>query len=1121
MFSNYPLGTLPFIASLLLCFTACTSEESTSNDSSTTSASTSRNVLRLKADSGIDFNNQLTETVDHHIGIYDYFYNGGGVAIGDLDNDGLDDVVMSGNLVADRLYKNMGGLTFEERKNEIANKTDTWSNGVQLVDINGDGMLDIYVCKGGFPAVYESARNQLFINEGDWRFSEQAAKYGIDDPALSTNASFFDMDNDGDLDLFVLNHSSDLSPTEGNYKKRYEALEAKFNGDAAFRRKNSCRLYERKGDQYIDVTKAGLGEDLAYGLGVSTLDYNDDGLVDIYVSNDFFVPDRLYINQGNGSFKDEIKERSGHTSFFSMGCDGADFNNDGTLDLMVVDMTPKDRIRNKTLMASMNPRSFGYYHGTKGFHHQYMFNAVQLNRGDGYFSETAHQLGLSKTDWSWSVLFADFDGDMWKDVFVSNGYFRDVRDNDFMRRVRNEKIARGGQYNAQQKLEAVLSCPQHKLSNHFYRNEAGQSFSYVSKAWKADQKSFSNGAAIADLDNDGDPDLIVNNINDPAFVYENRSAANKHVQLSFDSPFDPAHYNVKIHAYLNAQQLYEEWHPSRGYQSNMHSGITLGLGNAKKIDSLLVYWKDGSRLKLTDISSDKAIRLSKQDADKTNANALTKTEGQYFRQIDPISLGIDYTHQENPFNDFQTEVLLPHKQSTKGPAFASTDLNRDGQSDFIFGGSAGQAAQLYISNKQAGKLIYQAFDSPILSSMNAFEDVDACFIDIDRDGDIDLFCAGGGGSQFKDQPALYSDRLFINQEDQLLFADAAFSNIEATNAACIRPHDFDQDGDPDFFIGGGALAGQYPRASRSYLLKNVGFSFEDATTSLCPTLLEGGMINDAKWVDLDGDQTMELLTVGEFNAFRIFKLVDGVYQDQTNSFLSSPLTGIWFSIYSSDLDGDGDQDILLGNIGTNNKFKDSELHVFSNDFDNNGTVDCVLAKEESGTLYPVRGFECSSEQMPFLKKKFDTYSDFAHADLDKILKRDKLDKAYSAKVNTYASIILENIDGQSFKRHELPFESQLSPLSSALIYDFNKDSIKDILHAGNYYDTEVETPRYDAGYGQLLLGKGDFKYQAVSPAKSGFYANGNVRHIAPLKINDLNHVMVVRNNDFPLLYQLK
>ncbi len=1104
----YTKSFLPLVLLFSLVFLASCSEE---KEKIKMDVDAPLYTLLPSEKTNITFQNTSIETPNRHLGFYDYFYNGSGVAIGDLNNDGLQDIFFAGNDTANKLYINEGDLTFKDISDQAQIDSGRWATGVTMIDINDDGFLDIYVCNSG-PYLDDSVlRNQLFINNGDLTFTESAKAYGIDDASYSSQATFFDMDKDGDLDLFVMNHSL------LNYGRSVQEWEnALINKPQDVYKRSCSTLYRNDGQgKFTDITEAAGLFRPGFGLGVAISDFDENGFLDIYVANDYFVPDYLFFNSGNGTFTESIKSKFSHTSFYSMGCDAADFNNDGLIDLAVVDMTPSDHYRSKTLMESMDVKRFDYLVEDRNFLPQYMFNTLNLNRGAGNFSEIAHMSGVAQTDWSWAALFADLDNDMHKDLVVTNGFKRDTKDRDWGRAVdaRMEKEGRSPEIYYEE-LQKAKSIP---ITNYVYKNNGSLNFEDKSKEWGFEDPSFSNGAAYGDLDNDGDLDLVVNNLERTAFVYRNNTSEKGitnfvQFELKAGANFNKA-LNSRIKLVAGGQEQLVEYSFVRGYLSGMQPLAHFGIGNSDKIDKVEITWPDG---KITSIDNPQINKKHKIDRFNTSSTLVSnKPNKGLFYDITSQASELTYTHRENEYDDFAKEILLPHKQSTLGPALAVADVNGDGIQDFFVGGAKGQSGALYT---QIGTRGLVPIDTNVFQQDAAFEDLGALFFDADGDGDMDLYVASGGGGDVMEVRML-QDRLYLNAGDgSFARSNRALPRITSSTAS-IAANDWDGDGDLDLFVGGRTTPGKYPLPPDSYLLENQNGIFKDVTATFGKELQKAGMITASCWSDLDGDGKQELIVVGEWTPVMVYSYTGNQFINSTESYGLSEDTGWWYSVEQGDFDNDGDMDLIAGNLGLNNKFhpnKDKPLHVFSHDFDDNGTLDIVLSKTYKGNLAPVRGKECSTEQMPFISEKFPMYSEFATSTLEDIYGAENLAAALHYQATTFASVYLENLGDGTFKSHRLPSEAQLAPIQDIVVWDFNKDGNLDIVIAGNMYNTEVETPSYDAGKGLFLQGNGDGSFTPIDKiAKSGLFMPKDVQDLSLLMLSgsDRPAILTANNND--------
>ena len=1103
-----PLSTLA--ASLLLSFIF--SNCSPSEKELPGSGGTPLFKLLDAKETGIDFVNKLNDDPlsEWNVLSYQHFYNGAGVAVGDINNDGWSDLFFAGNEMPNRLYLNKGKLQFEDISETAGiNQNKKWSMGATMADVNGDGFLDIYVGQAGPYPDAKDRKNLLFINNGDNTFSEKAAEYGLADENYTTQAAFFDYDKDGDLDCYVLNESKYAGVV---YQQVFEELQKKENLEAA-----SGNLFRNDGGAFTKVTEQAGMLRYGYGLGLVVNDINQDGWTDVYVANDYSVPDFMFINNGDGTFTDQIKERTHQVSFYAMGCDIADINNDGYPEIAVVDMASQDHYRDKTLMASMDTEGFWYFVQSLGYQYQYMFNSLQLNNGNGAFSNIAGLAGLLRSDWSWAALLADFDLDGYKDFYVTNGYRRYSRDNDFRRYMVAIRDANGGKVPNNMREEVYSKIPEVMYPNFMFHNNGDLTFSEITRSWGLAQPTYSNGCAYADLDNDGDLELVVNNIDQPAYVYKNLAVEQQKgnylsVQLKPKTP-GASVFNTKVTLYYGAgQQQFQEFHPVRGYEGSMDHLLHFGLASVTKVDKIFVEWPDGKVQEWLDVPVNQRF-IADAAVGSPGRSPADDTNDPLFREVPMAALNIKFRHAENPFDDFAKEVLLPHAQSTLGPRIAAGDVNGDGLDDFYIGGAAGQSGTLYL--QQASGAFAPNETQPWAMDI-ASEDMGALFFDAEGDGDLDLYVVSGGGGDMEATPELLQDRLYVNMDGKgQFFKVNALPEMRAAGTI-VRASDFDGDGDIDLFVGGGAMPGKYPYPSRSYLLRNDNKRFTDVTTQIAPDLVSPGMVKDAIWTDLDKNGAADLVVVGEWMPVGIYLNEGGHFRNASEQYRTDHLKGWWYSIAASDIDGDGDTDLILGNLGKNSKFyasKEKPFNVFAGDFDKNNTCDIVLSKEYNGKLVPARGRQCSSEQMPFIKDKFPTYKDFASADLEDILGERNVEEALHLQVNTFASKILINDGKGHFSEKHLPNLAQIAPVNRIIAQDLNGDRHIDLLIAGNMHEAEVETPRYDAGYGLVMLGDGAGNFQPQTIRQSGLYAPENVRDMALLRTPNGGKLLLVANNN--------
>lgn len=1038
--------------------------------------------------SNINFNNTIEETQAFNFLTYPYIYNGGGVSIGDINNDGFEDIFFSSNQGNNSLYLNKGNFNFEDisKKSGIQDSVG-WTTGISMIDINNDGWLDIYVCKSGETNNPKLRENKLYINNKNNTFSNEAEKYNLNDPSFTSQAYFFDFDNDTDLDVYLVNHRIDFT----NNTKISSEIQ---NNLSPF---SSDKLLLNNNSKFTNIFKNGINK--TWGLSASITDINNDGWLDIYVCNDFLEPDQLFLNTPEGGFENKINSVMDHISFYSMGSDVADINNDSKIDLIVLDMSPNDHKRAKKNMASMNVEQFNSMVDF-GYNHQYMTNVLQLNRGNSIFSDIAQFAGISKTDWSWAPLIADFNNDGLKDVFITNGIRRDMTENDLRTRIKSQ-YEKSGALSITDALNLAIS---ERLQNPLFMNKGNATFEEKTSEWGMNKKSFSNGSAYGDLDNDGDLDLVVNNIDDEAFIYKNNSSNNYISVKLLGNSKNVTGISSIVEVFTKDKVQTNQLFLNRGFQSSMSPVINFGLGSFSTIDSLRVKWPNGNHEVLYNIDVNQLITLDIKNSKKESG------EEELTRKIlskHSTNLISNYTHKENKFDDFKEEILLPQKQSTYGPKSCVGDVNNDGLDDYFITGSKGFSASLFIQDLNHN-LIESNVD--VFSSDKEYEDTGCSFLDIDNDNDLDLYVISGG-NEFEKGSKMLQDRIYINDGKGNFRKDINRLPIMNTSGYAIAEGDFDQDGDIDLFVGGRIIPGQYPVAPRSYLLENNNGYFKDISQSKSPELQNIGLITDAIFSDYDNDKDLDLIIVGEW-------MVPTVFVNKGDIFNPKPLTdqvseGWWYTITADDFNNDGLDDYFLGNLGENNKFKvdkDKSLHLYASDFDNSGNIDIVLANESKTKLLPVRGKQCSSEQMPFIGDKFKDFASFAEADLNDIYTQEKLEQALHLVSSDFKSAVLIN-DGEGlFSKPELPKIVQYGPTLSTLAIDLNNDGYKDIIGAGSIFETEPETVKYDASKGFVLLNDGKENFN--ESGNHDFLLRGNIKDIQTLKIGKDKIIISLQNN---------
>jgi enediyne biosynthesis protein E4 len=1048
------------------------------------------------SDTGIDFVNVNHETERSNILTYEYFYNGGGVALGDINNDGLTDVYFTSNIFENKLYLNKGDFEFEDITKISGTVCEVgWKTGTTMVDINSDGFLDIYVCRSASPDP-ERRRNLLFINNRNNTFTERAKDYNLDDPSYSTQAAFFDFDRDGDLDAFLLNHSTlDISNSSllnpKNSKTRFPNV-----GNKLMRNDNG---------KFRDVSDSlgVFGPASNYGLGVSLSDLNNDGWIDIYTGCDYTGRDRMLFND-NGKYFTDATENLSHISKFTMGTDIADLNGDGLMDILTLDMLPEDNLRQKQLLGSDK------YEAQRtmvrnGLHHQYMRNMLHLNMGNGAFSEVGQLAGVSNTDWSWGALCADFDNDGSQDLFITNGFKRDLTDNDFAKFKAFEEM---GASQRQGKKVSFLSVigkfTENKLPNYMFRSDGQLHFENVTRSWGLDQASLSNGVAYGDLDNDGDLDLITNNVNDAAGVYRNNAneqLKNNYLVVKFVGNSNTI--GTKVTLYADDKKLVRENLPVRGFESCVDTRLHFGLGNNITVDSMIVAWPDGSRQMFTNVAGNRILELSK-DTGKSAKPETTKT------LMQRMYASIAFKHSENEFVDFREQALLPRMYSREGPGAAVADVNNDGVDDVFFGGAKGQRAQLWLGRSSGG---YQQNDLSIFGEMQKSEVTDAVFFDADGDSDADLYVVTGGYEFITDLSSL-QDFLLINN-GKGTFSKGKLPDLHLSGS-CARPIDFDRDGDIDVFVGGRIVPGRYPESPESALLVNDGKGEFTVSNAIPEALKHGGMITDAVWADVNADEFPDLITVGEWMSVQIFSNQNGTLKFASD-LIDKPSNGFWNCIVTQDVDRDGDLDLIAGNQGLNTQMRASfeqPVTLVYDDFDKNGSIDPIVNHFIQGVSYPYPTRDELMEQVPSFKKRFTDYRSYSKATLKEVLTEEEITAAKKLNVTELRSCIFLNEKGK-FTLKALPLEAQFAPINTFLISDIDKDGQSELFTGGNRSDTRSRTGKMTGNMGFVFHFKENGVLEFIPPLDAGIFVQGDVKKI--LKAND--EFIYVLNDRPVVMYQ--
>jgi hypothetical protein len=1073
---------------------------------------------------GITFANTLPEDTTFNILNYLYYYNGGGVAVGDINNDGLPDLYFTSNLGANHLYLNKGNYQFEDIT-ERAGVADSvgWKSGVTMADVNGDGLVDIYVCGVDYLGVH--GRNVLYINNGDGTFTDKTKEYGLDFAGYSTQALFFDYDGDGDLDMFLLNHSVHTEHGTGSAASRNER-----NPRAG------PRLYRNDGGHFVDVSAAAgiYGGVFGYGLGVVASDFDGDGCLDLYVANDFQEDDFLYHNNCNGTFTEVGAAAMPHTSRSSMGVDAADFNNDGRPDVMTADMLPA---REDVLKTSATVESYALYNLKlqAGYHPQFARNALQLNRGAGRFSDIGFLAGVAATDWSWAPLFADFDNDGRKDLFITSGIYRRPNDLDYLAYVGQPAIQASLQKGiTPENLTLLHRMPQVAVPNHVFRNNGNLTFTDVTREWGLSAPGFSNGAVYVDLNNSGALDLVVNRINQPAAIYRNRARETNGAHflqvLLRGSGGNTEGIGAKVLVTAGGSTQLLEQMPTRGFESSVDPRLHFGLGPATRVDSVKIVWPDRRFQVLTNVAADQTLTLSQSDANRGPTAGPSAAPQSHPRPLGLGSLfslprraifadvtatvGIDFRHQESETFDFNREPLIPHDLSSEGPAIAVGDVNGDGLDDLYVGGAKWQPGVLFLQQRDG---TFRVSDQPVFKSDSLFEDVDAEFFDANGDGKPDLYVVSGG-HEFSGADDALQDRLYINDGHGNFRRDINALPRMAESGSCVVAGDFNGDGHLDLFVGRHAVTGAYGVSPRSYLLENDGHGhFRDVTQELAPGLVKAGMVTSAAWVDYDHDGRLDLVVTGEWMPVRVFHQENGRFVDRTKEAGLAGTNGWWNSITVTDLNGDGRPDLVLGNLGLNSYLTASPrqpARLYVGDFAHNRSIQPILTVYKGGASYPVAGRDELLRAVPNLGKKYPSYADFGGRPIEDIFPASERRRAAVLEAYDFATSIALNNGNGTFTLRALPMEAQFSPVAAVLAGDFDGDGHTDLLLAGNDFGVPPVFGRYDASYGLMLRGTGDGHFEPVNLTASGLVLEGQVRHIkAARRALGGPLIVVARNND--------
>jgi len=1050
-------------------------------------------------DTGISFSNSVSETEALNILSYEYFYNGGGVAVGDVNNDGLPDLFFTGNMRPNRLYLNQGGFQFKDITDQaspaLGGRKDGWKTGATMADVNGDGLLDIYVCYSGKKAD-DVRRNQLFINQGNAKFQEEAARYGLDDPGYSTQAAFFDYDNDGDLDMFLLNHNiKKIDNMEfASHKNEVDALAGN-------------KLFKNEAGHFIDVSKtAGIIQSpLTFGLGIAVADINKDGWQDVYVTNDYNEPDYLYLNNHDGTFTDQSKRALRHHSHFSMGVDIADFNNDARPDIFTLDMLPADNHRQKSLQLQENYETFELML-RQDLYPQYMRNMLHLNNGDGTFSEIAQLAGVSKTDWSWCPLIADFDNDGYKDIFISNGYLRDYTNKDFLRYWGDYKIKKAMAREPFLLMDLVTAMPSTSVPDYIFKNERNLTFSNKQVEWGLNQANMSNGAVYADLDNDGDLDLVVNTINQPAAIYRNRSTEDHHANYLAlklkGSGQNTQAVGAKVSVYTAGQVQYQEVNPNRGYLSCVSTTLNFGLGTATRVDSVRINWPNQTTELLTGVKANQLLQLTGKPAALPRALGVPVAAKPLFKPSAPL---FDFTPEQVAVNDFKRQLLMLFMYSKTAPVLAKADVNKDGRDDLFVSGAPGEVGRLYVQQAE-GKFV----EAPLGRGTDrpAGTVAAAAFFDANGDGYPDLYLAKGGYALYEVGQDELQDELYLNDgKGHLTLSASGLPVLSGGSKSCVRVADADNDGDQDLFVGGRVLPGRYPLAPPSYLLLNDGHGkFAAAEVPFA----HAGMVTDAQWVDLNRDGRKDLVLCGEMMPLSVWTNTPQGFQDQTSSYFAAPQKGFWFSLHVADVNKDGQPDIIAGNLGLNTPLQASAqepTELYYADFDGNGSIDPFLNFYVQGKSYPFVSRDELNDEIYPMRRRFTSYKAYADASMTDIFSSEDLAKAGKLEATELRTTLYLNDHGK-LTATDLPMEAQFSMTTQIASGDYNHDGHPDLLLLGNHTDNRLKIGSLDASYGCLLQGDGKGHFRYVPQPAAGLCVLGDVKSVSEISVNKQPYLVV-------------
>lgn len=1100
MFSINKYTLSIFCIGAVLLATACKDGKKTETEEAGKKSSTAPMFTNVgPKESGIGFINKVNEHDSINVLNFLNYYNGSGVAVGDIDNDGLLDLFFTANQAGCKLYRNKGNFQFEDITEKAGISTPGWCTGAVMGDINNDGYMDIYLCRSG---VWSNSitNNMLFINNKNGTFTEMAKEYGVDDSNLSNAASLFDMDNDGDLDLYVL-----------NFPNRFDLyLDNQMLDNTRAEENITHHMYENLGNgKFKDITKSAGMFCFAFGLSATPGDFNNDGLMDLYVCNDFMTPDFMYINKGNKTFENKHKDYFKHTTFSSMGSDVADYNNDGLVDLFIVDMLPEDNYSRKMMAGSVNWDIFQMAIRV-GYGHQFMRNTLHLNNGKGYFSEISGFAGVVATDWSWTPLFVDFDNDGNKDLFISNGVYRDVTNNDFMNYQYDEMRGRDrSKFDRRKMLDAL---PSKKIMSYIFRNKGDLTFENKTTEWGITDKKFaSTGAAYADLDNDGDIDIIATNINDNVLLYKNnadKQSGNNYLKIKLKgSQSNSMGYGTKITVNTKDGKQYYECTGIRGFQSSSDPNINIGLGKNAEAESIRIVWPTGKMQVLNNVKANQILTVNEADATEKYVPESQKA-APAFQDITAQS-GVNFTHTEDGFVDFKRDRLVPHMLSRMGPGIAVGDVNNDGTDDFFVGSGAEGKGILYLQNSTGN--LAAAKDQPWQKN-NLADNMGCLFFDLENDGDMDLYIAAGG-SHDSYSASTYQHYLYIN-DGKGFFTQSPVGVPVISSSSVVAGADYDGDGDIDLFVGGRCLPGQYPYTSASYILRNDNGKLVSATQEVNPALEKPGMVSAAIWSDCNGDNKPDLILAGEFMKIMVFINQNGKLVDKTREFGLASSTGWWNSIVSGDFDNDGDIDYIVGNRGLNGYFKATPTEpvtLYANDFDNNGSVDPILNYYILGKQYPHAQLKDLASHMPTIQRNYSKYHDYAVQSIENVFPKEALNASTKLEARYFASVYLENNNNKGFNIKNLPARAQFAPVYGMNVVDYNNDGNLDVVMVGNSLSTQIEMGHEDAFNGLVLQGDGKGGFAAQAALETGFYTPNDAKSLAFVSTSKAN-LMLVGNN---------